>query len=285
MVGAMRHESLDSGGLSYAPCRYGLSRTYFRGPKKSLDDNYFAFLGGSGTYGKFVEQPFPARLEGDLDQTCVNFGVVNGGIDVYANDPVVMSACQGARATVLQVMGAQNLSNRFYQVLPRRNDRFLSASTVLRALYPEVDFAEFSFTRHMLGALYTRSAEKFEIVRSELQSAWLARMKTLIGQIGSPVVLLWFSEVTYDDTPWHRRRNALQADPLFVDAPMVESLRPMVHDIIVSRPSGPARAEGTDGMVFPLLHRDAANEMPGVMAHKEAAAKLAPTLRGLLPKN
>ena len=39
-----------------------------------------------------------------------------------------------ARLTVLQVTGAQNMSNRFYSVHPRRNDRFLKASPLLRAM-------------------------------------------------------------------------------------------------------------------------------------------------------
>ncbi len=36
-------------------------------------------------------------------------------------------------------MGAQNLSNRFYAVHPRRNDRFLRASTLMKTIFREVD--------------------------------------------------------------------------------------------------------------------------------------------------
>ncbi len=60
--------------------------------------------------------------------------------------------------TVIQVMGAHNMSNRFYAVHPRRNDRFLRASLgCCKTIYPEVDFTEFNFTRHMLTALATHS--------------------------------------------------------------------------------------------------------------------------------
>ncbi|MCO4844197.1 MAG: hypothetical protein KC439_15065, partial [Yoonia sp.] len=46
--------------------------------------------------------------------TCVNFGCVNGGVDAFVNDPTIMSACHDAQITVVQVMGANFLSNRFY---------------------------------------------------------------------------------------------------------------------------------------------------------------------------
>ena len=54
---------------------------------------------------------------------------------------------------MIQVSGAQNLSNRFHAVHPRRNDRFLRASTLLKTIYRDVDFTEFNFTRHLLTTL------------------------------------------------------------------------------------------------------------------------------------
>ena len=148
--------SVHGGGqraLEYYPCRYGTSRILFRGPRRLLDGSYVAFLGSTETYGRFVEAPYPALLEDRLAVSCVNFGVVNAGVDLYLNDPGVMGLAAGAGAKVVQVMGAQNLSNRYYSVHPRRNDRFLRASDRLEALYPEVDFTEFHFVRHLLGKL------------------------------------------------------------------------------------------------------------------------------------
>jgi hypothetical protein len=55
----MRHETLESAGISYAPCRYGNSRLFFRGPKKSLEGKYITFIGGTETYGKFIPGPSP----------------------------------------------------------------------------------------------------------------------------------------------------------------------------------------------------------------------------------
>ncbi|MEO1779366.1 MAG: DUF6473 family protein, partial [Pseudomonadota bacterium] len=150
----MSFDTLGPGGLDYLPCRYGTSKILFRGPKRTLDAPYVAFFGGTTTYGKFVETPFPALLEQDLGMTCVNFGCVNAGVDLYAADPVLREAATQARVTVLQVISPRNMSNRFYKVHPRRNDRFIEASPLLRTIYREVDFAEFNFTNHMLQRLY-----------------------------------------------------------------------------------------------------------------------------------
>lgn len=278
----MKHENVELGDLSYSPCRYGNSRMLFRGPRKRLDAPYLAFVGGTETYGKFIEKPFPALVEKAMRQTCVNFGCVNGGIDAFVNDPTVMGICSEADLTVVQVMGANYLSNRFYSVHPRRNDRFLRASTVLQAIYHDVDFSEYSFTRHMLGALHTKSIERFETVVNELREAWLARMRNMLGQIGNRVILLWFSEDAMTDNHWSKRQNQLQVDPLFLTASMIDELRPLVKDVVVANPTEKAVARGTDGMFFPGSQTKAASEMLGVDCHVEASVALVRSIRDTL---
>ena len=275
----MKHEIVDGGGLSYAPCRYGMSRIFFRGPRRRLDQPYIAFIGGTETYGKFIDQPLPALVEAQLQQTCVNFGCVNGGVDTFVNDPTIMAACHDADVTVVQVMGANYLSNRFYSVHPRRNDRFLRASTVMEAIYNDVDFSDFTFTRHMLSCLYEKSPERFDIVVQELREGWVARMKNMLGQIGPRVVLLWFSKDPLNDEPWNKKKNPMQADPLFINEGMLEELRPMVMDVVDATPSQIAIEQGTTGMFFSAMQAKTASEMLGVGCHKEACQHLLPVLR------
>lgn len=280
----MKHEKIVTGELSYAPCRYGDSRMLFRGPRKRLDLPYLAFIGGTETYGKFIERPFPTLVEKAMRQTCVNFGCVNGGIDAFVNDPTVMSICSQADLTIVQVMGANYLSNRFYSVHPRRNDRFLRASTVLQAVYQDVDFSEFSFTRHMLGALHAKSIERFDTVVKELREAWMARMRNMLGQIGERTILLWFSEDAMTDDHWADRPGQLQVDPLFITASMIDDLRPLVKDVVVANPTERAVAQGSRGMFFPPSQAKAASEMLGVDCHVEASAALIPKIRDQLYK-
>jgi hypothetical protein len=274
----MRHDSVGEAGLSYAPCRYGNSRIFFRGPRRPLDGRYVAFVGSTETYGRFVDRPFPALLEEMTGQACVNLGCVNASIEAFVNEPAVWAACHDAALNVVQVMGAQNLSNRFYTVHPRRNDRFIRASTVLQALFPEVDFAEYCFTRHMLQALFEQDAARFAIVRTELQMAWAARMSRFLADIGPRTLLLWFSDNLPSDTPWEQRNDPFAGEPLFVTRTMIDTLRPKVRGVVMVQPSARSRGMGTDGMVFSPAQRMAAEGLPNSQAH----AEVADALRGAL---
>ena len=256
-----------------------MSRIFFRGPRRRLDQPYIAFIGGTETYGKFIDQPLPSLVEDNLKQTCVNFGCVNAGVDTFVNDPTIMAACHDADVTVVPVLGAHYLSNRFYSVHPRRNDRFLRASTVMEAIYNDVDFSDFTFTRHMLSCLYEKSPERFDIVVQEPREGWIARMKNMLTQIGPRVVLLWFSKENLDDEPWYKRSQPMQCDPLFINETMLEELRPMVMDIVDATPSDIAREQGTAGMFFSSMQAKTASEMLGVACHQEATQHILPVLR------
>lgn len=275
MVGVMAYERLGEAALDYRPVRYGASKLLFRGPKKQLEGAYAAFLGGTETYGKFIEAPFPALIEAETGLRAVNFGWPNAGVDVYLNDPVVLEATRAAAVTVLQVPGAQNMSNRFYSVHPRRNDRFLKASTLLKTVYSEVDFTEFHFTRHMLTRLKEVSESRFAMVREELREAWTHRMNLLVTRLGAPVVLVWFSGHAPGE---NADAPGLDTEPSFVTRAMLDSLRGGVEQIVEVVVSPAAKAAGTAGMVYSEMEEAAAQEMLGPMAHSEAEAALSPII-------
>ncbi|MDJ0822358.1 MAG: DUF6473 family protein [Paracoccaceae bacterium] len=260
--------------LEYYPCRYGNSRVLFRGPRKQLKGKYVAFLGGTETYGRFIAEPYPALVEKQLGTSCVNFGSVNAGIDLYLNDPAVLEAAEASAVTVIQVMGAQNMSNRYYSVHPRRNDRFLRASERLQAVFPDVDFTEFHFNRHMLGRLEELSPERYGAVVEELRMAWLARMKHILTLLRGRVVLLWFAQKPPSEGP----DSGLSDDPLYIDRSMIDALRPRVADVIEVPYSETARQNGTKGMVFNAFEACAAEELMGPVAHQEAAGQLVDVL-------
>lgn len=268
-------------GLDYLPCRYGRCKTLFRGPKRRLDAPFAAYLGGAETYGRFIAHPYPAILEERLGLGAVNLGWANAGVDAFLGDPDLLQVVGQARVAVIRLPGVQNMSNRFYSVHPRRNDRFVQASTLLQTVYREVDFTEFHFTRHLLGALHERAPERFALLREELQSAWVARMGQLLDRIPVPVVLLWFAA-----TPPPRAAGAegldLEVDPLFVTDQMIEALRPRVNALVQVVPSEAARAEGTRGMVFAAMEAPAAAEQLSSAAHGEVAEALTPVLKAIL---
>lgn len=274
----MTYSGLAEGGLNYFPCRYGASKLLFRGPRRRLDGRYLAVVGGTEVYGKYVERPFSDLLEDHVGLPVVNFGAVNAGIDVFSCDETVLSACSGARAVVLQAMGAHNLRNRFYSVHQRRNDRFLRASTLLRVLYPDVDFTEFAFTRHLIKTLHDANPQRFATVREELQHAWLARMSAFLDGVRAPVVLLWMAERLPDD-PCDLHKAS---DPLFVSRDMIDALRPRLAGAVEAVPSAAAHAASTQGLVCSELEAPAAAEVPNAVVHAETALAVAQGLRTLI---
>ncbi|WP_270726109.1 DUF6473 family protein [Shimia sp. Alg240-R146] len=275
----MSFAKMDAGEIDYAPCRYGKSRITFRGPKKTLEDAYVAFIGGTETYGKFVPTPFVSLVEDELDMECVNLGCVNAGIDAFLAEPPALDVAQHADVTVIQVMGAQNMSNRYYKVHPRRNDRFIGASQMMQLVFPEVDFSEFHFNRHMLQTLQSRAPERYAMVREELKMAWNARMKLLLNTISGKVILLWVSAHSPDDEV---ATLELGRDPLFVDRGMLDGLDPLVDGLVEVVVTAEDAVQSTDGMVCSEMEKVAAKVMLGPKVHELTARKVAEKVKDLI---
>jgi hypothetical protein len=274
----MTYDPLGGGPLDYLPCRYGTSKLLFRGPKRRPDGTHVAVLGGTESYGKFIETPWPDMLEQVTGRQVVNLAQMNAGVDVYLNDRSVQDLCQQSHVTVIELMGAQNLSNRFYAVHPRRNDRFLRASTLMKTIYREIDFTEFHFTRHLLAGLRDASAEKFEMITGELKDAWVARMQKLIETVSGQVVLLWMA----DHPPGADSADPLaRSGPLLVDARMIDVLRPRVSAVVEIVAGPEERAEGFGQMHFGEMDSSAAAELLGPVVHKRAAQRLGEAIRAL----
>ena len=271
----MAYEKLTGIALDYERCCYPNSKLMFRGPKRQLDGGYVAFLGGTETFGKFIEHPFADLVETAIGTRCVNFGWPNAGVDVFLNDEGVLQAAQNARSVVLQLPCAQNMSNRFYTVHPRRNDRFVEPLPLMREVFPAVDFSEFNFTRHLLSHLQRRAPDSFAMLRRELQTIWVARMRLLLRKLDRDVVLLWFS-----------RRGPGQStecldiamDPALVTRRMVNAINGPGAQLVEVCASSAAQAAGTAGMVYSSVEESAASELLGPIAHSEAAAALFPVL-------
>lgn len=255
------------------PCYYGLSRIACRGPLRPTDGHYIACLGGTDTFGRFIPQPWPDLLEAELGEVCVNLGCPEAGADAFLHDSAIQALCHDAAATIIQVTGAANLSNQYYKVHPRRNDRFIRPTDALIQLYPEVDFTEISFTGHLLARLRTVDEERFAQVLDVLKSTWLCRFEAQIDAARGPVYLLWMSDRAPDDPS--RNGHVSPSDPAFIHRPLLEALRPRVTDIIevVRTP------DGTDGMAFRPLDQIMAQHTLGPAVHMQAAQALAQAMR------
>jgi hypothetical protein len=230
-------------------------------------------LGGSATLGKSVTQPFPALVAGATGLQVLNLGALNAGPAVYLSDPGVLHLISRAEAAVVQVTGAETMSNPYYTVHARRNDRFLSATPALRALFPELDVTEIHFTRHLLQVLAATDPVRFDVVVQSLKAAWVVGMQSLIAQLPRHRWLLWVS-----DSPPPQRADTLApgTGPLFVDAGMLERFHPQTGDVLVVVPSPTARDSDDNPGPGPM------QGLPGAAAHREVADVLGPVIAARL---
>lgn len=262
--------------IDYQICTYPGSRLRFRGPARSLGGPYISVLGGSEAFGKFVERPFADLLEARVKQPVANFGVMQAGLTLFLDDPVILKAASAGRLTIIQILGAQNMSNRFYSVHPRRNDRFLVASETLQALYPGLDFTEFNFTGHLLATLEDRGGAAFDQVVAELRTAWVHRMVRLLQTIQGDCLLLWMAERAPDSAAM----SISDGDPLFVDRPMLDALLPHASGLVEVVASRRAMDEGLSARGYLPGEEAAALALPGPRFHAEAADALADAILG-----
>lgn len=278
-VAAMGFLEPEDGAPDYSPCHYGASRLAFRGPRRDLRGEYVAMLGGSETYGRFVAAPFPALVEEGLGIPVANLGCQNAGPDVYLADRPALEVAGDAHLAVVQVTGAQNLSNRYYTVHPRRNDRFIHATPLLRSLYREVDFTGIHFTGHLITVLAGKGPERFAPIAAELRATWLHRMKVLMQHLPKRRVLLWMAD---QPPPAAGQGGGLGAAPWLIDREMLDELKPLVSAQVEVVTSAAARAEGLRGMWFLPADEAAVRRLPGATAHQEVAQALLPVIKGLL---
>ncbi len=265
--------------LEYHPCRYGSSKILFRGPARRVRGDYIAFLGGSETFGRFTEAPFPDIVEESTGITSINLGCLRAGIDAYLTSPGLMDICSMSQATVIQVMGAANMSNRFYTVDPRHNDHFLRASKRFKELFPDVDFTEFDQTGHMLTELARAGADRLHQVRHELQSAWVARMRNMLRQIDGPKILLWLS----DHAPFSAAEGGtICRDPLFVDRAMLNAVSEGADALIEIVATREEVETGRDLLIHSDMENGAAMEMLGPVVHDRVAKAISSVIGDLL---
>ncbi|MCK0150605.1 DUF6473 family protein [Marivita sp. S6314] len=271
----MTVSSMGDRSIDYVPCRYNGSRLYFRGPSKALRGSYIACLGGCDVYGRYVDQPLSDILNGLVAPSVINLGVENAGVDAYLNDAGALSTAAGASVAIIQMSGCHNTSNRFYTVHPRRNDRFLKASSRLRALYPEMDFTEVHFTRHLLGRLEEICAERFLEIVDEAQRAWRSRMVQLMRHLSGKTVLLWFAP-----RPLAEDSCGMEEVDPFLTSSLVGTLQPHADRMVSVVPETWGVCEA--GTSPADLQSARLAQLPGTGAHQRVAEVLAKEIAALV---
>lgn len=144
---------------------------------------------------------------------------------------LALQPAQGA-AFVMVLPPVTNLSTRFYRVHPRRNDRVLSVSAELTAMFPRVDFLRFDFTGHMRGALAAADPAAFALLLAELHRLWAERVQRCLSLLPPCGVLVQVPGAA-EPPPLPAGLRVLALDPA---APQVQNLALLAEALDKSAP-------------------------------------------------
>ena len=219
----MKIAFIDQTPSPYTLCQYSGSRHFFRGPAKALSAPYVAILGGSLSFGKEVKKTYTEGIETLTGMAGVNLAIPQSGPDAYLAEKSILNIARGAVACVIELGGVQNCSNAFYKTHPRRNDRFIAPTPALVALYPDVDFTNIHFTRHLLKTLFLTDADRFADVKRTLTDNWLEKIEQLINHVQVPSILIW---------PQASDALDLNSDAMFITQPEIDILSGFSHKVV-----------------------------------------------------
>lgn len=240
----------------YKLIRLGGSPLAFRAQPEVEGRADCAVLGSDMSFGRFVTSPWPQELAQAAGISLRNLAVPQTGPEAWLADDVLMGLAVRARMQLVELPGCQRLSNRYYQVHPRRNDRVVQISASLQALYPELDFADYIFVGHLLRSLKSTCCDRFQRVAAALRQAWLDRMGALLGDLPGPVVLLWLRP----------QAGTQQEERVPLTADLVQVLQHRVRATL-EVPYGPVAVSGGLAACF-----------PDAKTHEEIARQLLPLL-------
>lgn len=283
----MAEHQIDDPLFDYKIYRFGRTRQIFRGPQPDLRGRYLGFIGGSSTFGRYSETPYPDLIGQETGQTVLNLGTDGAGPGFFLGDPEVLRTAMDAELTVVQVMCATATSNRMFAVRPRRNLRLHTISDLLAGIYPEVDFSRFSFTKGMLKHLYGLDQTRFKLVANEMKNAWIGRMQTLLSTIETKTLLFYMSERDPDNMTTPSGDITDMKYPQFVDRAMLDAVKPAADGYVECISSaGMPQDLRVDG--HPVLFRPSGEpisenfEFASPEMHKQAAKALLPEIERLV---
>ena len=190
----MSYVAMDARPVDLILCQYGNSKNLFRGPKKSCKHSDGVCLEGADTFGSKVPDPFRAMLEREMGMPVLNLGAQHSGAGFYTEDDAIHEIIENAQVVFVEAPSVVNQSNPFYRVHPRRNNRFMTALGPLYDLFPEADFVECHFTKHLITKLITIDAARADIVFRTLQDEWVRNITIMRARWRAKTVVHWYKK-------------------------------------------------------------------------------------------
>ncbi len=206
----------------------------------------------------------------------MNFGCLFSGVDALCHDNGLRDMLNGADLCVVQAPGLLGQSNHFYRVHPRRNDRFLAPTEDLIRLFPEIDFTEVHFVRHLMTSLNKLRDSRLEVVLDELRRNWLRQVVGFLQDLETPVIFLRLQVI----------RKALGEQPsdiadVEITDQMIKSVGQFCNDIVDVNTQVCGQSDEIEDMLFGTLQQPMAEHMIGPAAHRSIAGALMGPIRNL----
>jgi hypothetical protein len=263
---AGRPYAYDDRGLVDYPMEE-LHGTWFRGPL-TRGPEAIAWLGAAQTFGRYVDDPFPAIVGRRIGRGTLNLGGAGPSPEYYLRHPELLDEANRCPVVVVQVMSARGIDN----------SSFRSAEGRVGGV--RTDTGAPTESVHVIDALFARGdTDGARRLLRESQQAWVERTLGLLGALHRRTVLLY---VSFDEPPDDvvvDGRVLRKGFPQLVDAAMVRSVAPSADRFVsvVSRAGIPHAVRDARGTIVRV------NEYyPGPEIHELVADALTPVVEDLL---
>ncbi len=171
-----------------------IQKICFGVPKKSCKHSHGVCLGGADTFGGKVPDPFSAMLEREMGMPIFNLGAQHSGAGFYTEDDAIHEIVENAQVVFIEAPSVVNQSNPFYREHPIRNDRCVTALGPLYDLFPEADFVECHFTKHLITKLISIDSARADIVFRALQGEWARNLTIMRARWRAKTVIYWYKK-------------------------------------------------------------------------------------------
>ena len=179
-----------------------------------------------------TNDPNPLNYFIPVDPPGAKEATAGAGPGFFLRDSMALEAASNAEVCVIQVMSARSLSNRMFQVRPKKNAQLSAVSKALSDLFPHVDFETFSYAHNMLNQIAEDDPAKFIEVERELKTAWVARTRLMLESIQTKKILFWFSERAPNEGPDNHDKKTKLKYPHYVDQAMLDAVTPFVDKVV-----------------------------------------------------
>jgi len=190
-----------------------------------------ACLGSAATFGRFVQNPFPAQIAQRLGASVINLGFGGARFETYLKEPAALAVCRQSDLVILELMSARSYPSGLFRPHNHLTGKGKIGPELAKVLQKEDPDSPLLGKRVFVDNAHAWAAknldgEQLAKARDRLLAAYRRDAIRLIDEIGKPVLLLWLSQRPIGQVSKPGSRNSWDCGfPHFVDGETVEHVR------------------------------------------------------------